>query len=237
MAHPRLEGRRIAILATDGVEQSELTGPREALDQAGATTTLVAPKGGTIRAFQHDKKGQEFSVDLTLAEARVDDFDALLLPGGVMNPDQLRQDPQAVRFVKAFAAAGKPIGAICHAPWLLIEADIVRGRTITSFPSLKTDVRNAGATWVDREVVVDQGLVTSRKPEDIPAFSAKLIEEISEGVHAHAGAGAGSSRQVHAGATSGAASKSSGNTGSGSGKSSAASKTDYGSSNNFGSNR
>ena len=233
MAQAKLEGRRIAILATDGVEQSELTGPREALDKAGAQTTLVAPKGGTIRAYQHDKKGQELTVDMTLAEARAEDYDALVIPGGVMSPDQLRQDAQAVRFVKAFAAAGKPIGAICHGPWLLIEADCVRGRTVTSWPSLKTDLRNAGANWVDREVAVDQGLVTSRKPEDIPAFSAKLIEAIGEGVHAHAGAGAGSaqysSAATGAGSSSGGASKTSGGS----------SKTDYGSSskNNFGSQR
>ena len=192
MSQTRLEGRRIAILATDGVEQSELTGPREALDKAGAQTTLISPKGGTIRAYQHDKKGQELTVDTTLAEARAADYDALLLPGGVLNADELRQDPNAVRFVKAFASAGKPIGAICHAGWMLIEADCVRGRTLTSWPSLKTDLRNAGANWVDREVVVDNGIVSSRKPEDIPAFSAKLIEEVSEGVHAHADAGAGS---------------------------------------------
>ena len=175
MAQTRLEGRRVAILATDGVEQSELTGPREALDRAGAQTTLVSPRGGTIRAYQHDKKGQELTVDVTLAEARAEDFDALVIPGGVMNPDQLRQDPQAVRFVKAFASAGKPIGAICHAPWLLIEADCVRGRTVTSFPSLKTDLRNAGAEWVDEEAVTDGNLVSSRKPDDIPAFNRAMI--------------------------------------------------------------
>ena len=228
MSHTRLEGRRIAILATDGVEQSELTGPRDALDKAGASTTLIAPKGGAIRAYQHDKKGQELTVDQVLADARAGDYDALLLPGGVLNADELRQDPNAVRFVKGFASAGKPIGAICHAGWMLIEADCARGRTLTSWPSLKTDLRNAGANWVDREVVVDQGLVTSRKPEDIPAFSAKLIEEISEGVHAHAGAGAGS-------ATYGASDTT--KSGSGSGKSSGSGKTDYGSSNSFGSNR
>jgi protease I len=233
MAHTRLEGHRIAILATDGVEQTELTGPREALDKAGAATTLVSPRGGTIRADQHDKKGQEFDVDITVAEARVEDYDALVLPGGVMNGDQLRQDAQAVKFVKAFASAGKPIGAICHAQWLLIEADCVRGRTVTSWPSLKTDLRNAGANWVDREVVTDNGLVTSRKPEDIPAFSSKLIEEISEGVHAHAGAGAGSPQKNHATAgTTGAGAK-----GGSRGQSSEVGKTDYGSGNTFGSNR
>ena len=183
MSAKRLDGRRVAILATDGVEQSELTEPRKALDDAGASTTLIAPRGGTIRAYQHDKKGLELEVDVPLPQARVEDYDALLLPGGVMNPDQLRTDAQAVKFVKAFVAAGKPIGAICHGPWMLVEADCVRGRTVTSWPSLKTDLRNAGANWVDRDVVVDNGLVTSRKPEDIPAFSTKLIEEIAEGVH------------------------------------------------------
>jgi protease I len=187
MSAKRLDGRRVAILATDGVEQSELTEPRKALDDAGASTTLIAPRGGTIRAYQHDKKGLELEVDVPLPQARVDDYDALLLPGGVMNPDQLRTDAQAVKFVKAFAAAGKPIGAICHGPWMLVEADCVRGRTVTSWPSLKTDLRNAGANWVDREVVVDNGLVTSRKPEDLPAFSTKLIEEIAEGVHPQGG--------------------------------------------------
>lgn len=233
MANTRLEGRRIAILATDGVAQSELTGPREALDQAGASTTLISPRGGTIRAYQHDNKGQEFTVDVTLAEARVENYDALVLPGAVVNPDQLRQDAQAIRFVKAFAAAGKPIGAICHAPWLLIEADCVRGRTVTSWPSLKTDLRNAGANWVDREVVADQGLVTSRKPEDIPAFSAKLIEVISEGVHAHAGAGAGSVQQAHATAGRAGAGGQGGNGQSSQGTG----KTGHGSSDTFGSNR
>lgn len=226
MSSTTLEGRRVAILATDGVEQVELTQPREALDRTGASTTLIAPRSGTIRGFQHDKKGQDLDVDVTLGEARADDYDALLLPGGVMNADQLRTDTQAIRFVKAFAAAGKPIGVICHATWLLIEADAVRGRTLTSWPSLKTDLRNAGANWVDREVVVDEGLVTSRKPEDLPAFSAKLIEAIGEGVHAHAGAGAGSASRSQA------AQKSSG---SGSGNK----KNDYGSGsdNSFGSQR
>ena len=187
MSASRLEGRRVAILATDGVEQSELTEPRKALDHAGASTTLIAPRGGTIRAYQHDKKANELEVDVPLPQARVEDFDALLLPGGVMNADQLRTDPAAVRFAKAFAQANKPIGVICHGSWLLIEADVVRGRTVTSWPSLKTDLRNAGANWVDREVVVDNGLVSSRKPEDIPSFSAKLIEEIAEGVHSTTG--------------------------------------------------
>jgi len=191
MSSNRLDGRRIAFLATNGVEHTELTETRNALDRAGASTTLVAPQGGTIQAQQQDSKTQNIEVDVALSEARAEDYDALVLPGGVTNPDQLRTNAQAVRFVKAFAQAGKPIGAICHAPWLLIEAGCVKNRTVTSWPSLRTDLVNAGATWVDREVVVDNGLVTSRKPEDLPAFSSKLIEAIGEGVHAHAGAGAG----------------------------------------------
>jgi protease I len=183
MATTRLTGKRIAILATDGVERVELTEPRTALDAAGATTRLVSPKSGRIKAWQHDHWGDELQVDVPLAQARADDYDALMLPGGVMNPDQLRQNEKAVQFVRSFFQAGKPVAAICHAPWMLIEADVVRGRTVTSWPSLRTDLRNAGADWVDREVVTDEGLVTSRKPDDIPAFSAKMIEEFAEGVH------------------------------------------------------
>ena len=184
MATNRLNGKRVAILATDGVEQVELTEPRKALEEAGSTVQLVSPKRGKIKAWQHDKWGDELKVDLLLDDARADNFDALMLPGGVMNPDRLRQDQKAVQFVKSFFLAGKPVAAICHAPWLLVEADVVRGRTVTSWPSLRTDLRNAGADWVDREVVTDAGLVTSRKPDDIPAFNKKMIEEISEGVHA-----------------------------------------------------
>ena len=180
----KLNGKRVAILATDGVEQVELTEPRKALDEAGAKTQLVSPKRGKIKAWQHDHWGDELKVDLPLDDARADDFDALMLPGGVMNPDQLRLDESAVQFVRSFFMEGKPIAAICHAPWMLVEADVVRGRTVTSWPSLRTDLRNAGADWVDREVVTDQGLVTSRKPDDIPAFNKKMIEEIAEGVHA-----------------------------------------------------
>jgi protease I len=179
----KLNGKRVAILATDGVEQVELTEPRKALDDAGARTVLVSPKSDKIKGWQHDHWGDELKVDLPLADARPDDFDALVLPGGVMNPDHLRQDPKAVEFVRSFFQAGKPVAAICHGPWLLVEANVVRGRTVTSWPSLKTDLRNAGADWVDREVATDQGLVTSRKPDDIPAFSKKVIEEIAEGVH------------------------------------------------------
>ncbi len=183
MATDKLNRKRVAILATDGVEQVELTEPRRALEDAGATAQVVSPKHGTIKAWQHDHWGDEPKVDLSLDDARAEDFDALVLPGGVMNPDRLRQDQKAVQFVKSFFAAGKPVAAICHAPWMLVEAGVVRGRTITSYPSLQTDLRNAGADWVDREVVVDEGLVTSRRPDDLPAFNRKMIEEIGEGIH------------------------------------------------------
>jgi len=184
MATSKLNGHRVAILATDGVEQVELTEPRRALDEAGATTQVVSPTDRTIMGWQHDDWGDEIDVDVPLAEARVDDFDALLLPGGVMNPDRLRQDERAVRFVREFFESGKPIAAICHGPWLLVEAGVVRNRTVTSWPSLKTDIENAGGDWVDREVATDEGLVTSRKPDDIPAFNRKMIEVFVEGVHA-----------------------------------------------------
>ena len=183
MATDRLNGKRVAILATDGVEQVELTEPRKALEDAGSTVQLVSPKNGKIKAWQHDHWGDELKVDLQLDQARAENFDALMLPGGVMNPDQLRLDPTAVEFVRSFFLAGKPVAAICHAPWLLVEADVVRGRTVTSWPSLRTDLRNAGADWVDREVVTDEGLVTSRKPQDIPAFNKKMLEEFAEGIH------------------------------------------------------
>jgi protease I len=178
-----LQGKAIAILATDGVEQSELEEPRDAFDAAGATTRLVSLRAGAIQGFSHGEKSKRFHVDLTLSDARASDFDALLLPGGVANPDALRVEPQVVELVRDFATAGKPIAAICHGAWSLVEADLVRGRTLTSWPSLKTDLKNAGAIWVDREVVVDRGLVTSQKPADLPAFIAKAIEEISEGRH------------------------------------------------------
>ena len=183
MANSDLKGKRVAILATDGVEQVELTEPRKALEDAGAETVLVSPKAGTIKGWHHAKWGDEFDVDLPLQDARVDDFDALMLPGGVMNPDRLRMNAQAVEFVRAFFRRAKPVAAICHAPWLLVEADVVRDRTLTSWPSLQTDLRNAGADWVDREVVTDEGLVTSRKPDDIPAFNRKMLEEFAEGEH------------------------------------------------------
>ncbi len=179
----RLRGKTIAILVTDGFEEVELEAPRQALDEAGARTVLVAPKTGWVQAFHHHDKSEPFPVDKTLREVNVEEFDGLVLPGGALNPDQLRTIPEAVAFVRAFARAGKPIGAMCHGPWMLVEADVVRGRTVTSWPSIQTDLRNAGANWVDREVVTDRGLVTSRKPDDIPAFIAKLIEEFAEGAH------------------------------------------------------
>lgn len=178
-----LAGKKVAILVEDGFEQVELTEPKAALEQAGATAMIVSPRQGEVRGWNHTDWGDRLPVDKHLSEARPEDFDALLLPGGVMNPDKLRMNPDAVAFVRAFVDAKKPIASICHGPWTLIEADAVRGRTMTSYPSIRTDLRNAGATVVDREVVVDQGLVTSRDPKDIPAFNAKMIEEIAEGVH------------------------------------------------------
>ena len=170
-----LQGKKIAILATDGFEQSELTEPRQALQEAGAETQVVSPKQGKIKGWNHKDWGDEVGVDLALKSANPAEFDALLLPGGVMNPDQLRMNSDAVQFVRNFFEAGKPIASICHGPWMLVEADIVRGRTVTSWPSLKTDIRNAGGSWVDKEVVKDQQLVTSRKPDDIPAFNREMI--------------------------------------------------------------
>jgi protease I len=189
MARQRLDGIRVAILATDGVEQEELTEPRRALVEAGAETELVSPTEDVIRAWQHDRWGDELEVDRPLEEARADDYDALLLPGGVINPDHLRLEPKAVELVRVMVRAGKPVAAICHGPWMLVEADVVRGRAVTSWPSLRTDLQNAGARWEDSEVVVDQGLVTSRKPDDLPAFTAKMVEEFAEGVHARPDAG------------------------------------------------
>jgi protease I len=180
-----LQGKRIAILVdNEGAEQIELTKPREAVEQAGAEVDLIAPEAGEIQAFNHLDKGDTFKADKAAGEASADDYDGLILPGGVANPDNLRTDEEAVAFVRAFFEAGKPVGAICHAPWTLIEAGVVEGRTLTSFPSLRTDIRNAGGEWVDEEVVTDAGLVTSRKPDDLPAFNAKIVEEFAEGVHA-----------------------------------------------------
>lgn len=174
----------MAILVADGFEQSELLRPKEALDQAGATTRIISLKSGSVKGWDHDHFGQAMKVDATVDQASAETFDALLLPGGVMNPDTLRTSRPAVQFVHDFFAAGKPVAAICHGPQILIEADVVRGRTVTSYPSIKTDLVNAGANWQDAPVVVDQGLVTSRKPDDIPQFNAKMIEEFMEGVHA-----------------------------------------------------
>jgi len=175
----RLEGKTIAILATDGFEQSELLEPRKALEKEGAKTQVVSLKDGKIKGWNAKDWGEEVKVDLTVDSAQADQYDALVLPGGVMNPDTLRTNPKAVEFVKAFIDAHKPVGAICHGPWMLVESGAVKGRTVTSWPSLQTDIRNAGGNWVDKEVVVDQGVVTSRKPADIPAFCSKLTDEIA----------------------------------------------------------
>jgi len=179
----RLSGKKVAILVSNGFEQVEMTEPRKALDAAGAQTVLVSPEQDKVKGWQHTEWGDEFKVDVPLAQASPDDYDALVLPGGVMNPDHLRQNTQAVDFIRAFVQAGKPIAAICHGPWTLIEAGAVKGREMTSYPSIQTDLKNAGARWVDREVVTDNGLVTSRKPDDIPAFNKKMIEEFAEGIH------------------------------------------------------
>ena len=176
-----LEGKTVAILVTDGFEQVELTGPRDALQQAGARTRVVSPRPDKVRAWKTQDWGEAFAVDDDVHSADAANFDALLLPGGVMSPDHLRANRSATRFVKAFFDAGKPVAAICHGPWTLIDAGVVEGRRLTSWPSLQTDLRNAGADWVDEEVVVDQGLVSSRKPDDLPAFNRKMIEEFAEG--------------------------------------------------------
>ena len=183
MGEQRLNGKKIAILATDGVEQIELTEPRKALDEAGAETTLVSLKEGSILGFKHLDHGDTFEVEQTIDQASAEDYDGVVIPGGVANGDFLRADEDACNFVAAFAEQKKPIASICHGPWILVETGIVKGRTVTSWPSLKTDIRNAGGTWVDEEVHVDSGLTTSRKPDDLPAFNAKLVEEFCEGVH------------------------------------------------------
>ena len=179
----RLEGKRIAFLATNGVEELELTKPWQAARDEGATTELVSTRPGRIYAMRHDEKGATFTVDRTTAQAKADPYDALVIPGGVASPDRLRLDDDAVRLVRSFVDSGKPVAAVCHGPWMLVEADVVDGRTVTSWPSLETDIENAGGTWVDEQVHVDQGIVTSRKPDDLEAFSAKLIEEVVEGRH------------------------------------------------------
>ena len=184
MAEQKLQGKRVAIVGADMVERVELIEPRKALQEAGATTELISLKPGEIKTFNHFDPAASEKVDKPVEEADASDYDALLIPGGVGNPDQLRGDENMVAFVRSFFEQGKPVAAICHAPWVLIEAGVVRDRTMTSWPTLATDLRNAGANWVDQEVVVDQGLVTSRKPDDIPAFNEKMIEEFAEGKHA-----------------------------------------------------
>ena len=179
----QLAGKKVAVLATDGFEQSELFEPKKALEEAGAEVTIVSLKSGEIKGWDEKDWGKSIAVDLTVSEANAEDFDALQLPGGVMNPDKLRTDETVLSFVKAFFDAGKPVAAICHAPWTLINAEVVEGREMTSFPTLRKDLENAGAKWTDSEVVVDNGLVTSRKPDDLPAFNKKFIEEIAEGKH------------------------------------------------------
>lgn len=178
-----LQSKKVAILAADGFEQSELEGPMKALKDAGASVSVVSLKSGSIQGMEHTEKGKPVPVDLTLEDAKPENFDAVVIPGGLYNPDTLRSTPAAVEFVRGFSEAGKPIAAICHGPWVLIEAGIVKGRKLTSWPAIQTDLKNAGALWVDEEVVVDNGLVTSRKPDDIPAFNKKVIEEIKEGRH------------------------------------------------------
>jgi protease I len=177
-----LKGKRIAIVATDGFEQSELLKPQEALKAAGAVVEVIAPKAGSIQGMEHHTKGRKVDVDRMISQVKSSEFAALVLPGGVANPDALRTDENVVKFVREFFEQHKPVAAICHGPWTLIEANVVRGRKMTSWPSLKTDLKNAGADWVDQEVVVDHGLVTSRKPDDLPAFCKKMIEEFAEGI-------------------------------------------------------
>jgi protease I len=178
-----LTGKTIAFLATDGVEQVELTEPWRAVREHGGTAELVSLNAGQIQAVNHLDKGSTFQVDRQVADVTVDQYDALVIPGGVANPDTMRMNADAVALVRSFAAAGKPMGVICHGPWMLVEADLVRGRRLTSWPSLQTDIRNAGGEWVDEEVVTDAGLVTSRKPDDLPAFCEKIVEEFAEGSH------------------------------------------------------
>lgn len=179
-----LRNKRVAVLADNGFEQSELTEPKKALEAAGATVEIVSPQASKVKGWKQANWGDEIAVDRQLNDARPEQYDALMLPGGVMNPDKLRNNERAIQFIKHFVDSGKPIAAICHGPWPLIDAGGVRGRKVTSWPSLKTDLRNAGAEWVDQEVVTDRGLVTSRKPDDIPAFNRKMIEEFAEGKHA-----------------------------------------------------
>jgi protease I len=191
-----LQGKKVAFIATEGVEQVELTEPWKAVEQAGAQPELISIEDGEVQAWKHFDKGDTFKVDRTIEEAQPDEYDALVLPGGVANPDQLRADENVVSFIRTFAQSGKPIGVICHGPWTLIEAGVVEGRKLTSWPTLQTDLRNAGADWVDEEVVVDHGLVSSRKPDDLPAFNAKIVEEFAEGRHEES-----AQKAIHAEAT------------------------------------
>ena len=191
----KLDGKKIAFLAADGVEQIELTSPWDAVRKEGAETELVSLEEGEIQGFEHLNHGDKFKVDKTVEEVSASDYDGYMQPGGVGNPDTLRMDENAVNFVREFFEQGKPAAVICHGPWILVEAGVVGGRTVTSWPSLQTDIRNAGGNWVDKEVVVDNGLVTSRKPDDLPAFNKKMVEEFAEGKHA------GQKRSVHAKAT------------------------------------
>jgi protease I len=181
--HPRLIGKKVAILVADGFEQIEMTGPQEALENAGAETEIISPSGAKVRGWDFTDWGKTFRVDVPLKKAKPEDYDALLLPGGVMNPDRLRRDEQALGFVRAFFEEHKPVAAICHGAWTLIDAGVVDGRKLTSYPSIQTDLKNAGAEWVDEKVVVDHGLVTSRTPGDIPAFNRKMVEEFAEAKH------------------------------------------------------
>ena len=192
MGDKPLDGKRVAFLATEGTEQVELTEPWRAVEEAGGTPELISLEPGHVQAFNHLDKGDEFPVDQVVGQADESVYDGLVIPGGVANGDFLRADEHAVEFTRRFFEAGKPVAVICHGPWILAEADVVRGRRLTSFPSLRTDLRNAGATWVDEEVVVDGGLVTSRNPDDLPAFCSKLVEEIAEGVHERQRSSAGS---------------------------------------------
>jgi protease I len=191
----KLQGKRVAFLATDMVEQVELIEPWKAVEAEGATPELISLEEGEIQGFDHYDKAEKFKVDRTVEEASADDYDALVIPGGVGNPDTMRADENAVELVRQFFEQGKPVGVICHGPWMLVESGVVRGRKVTSWPSLQTDIRNAGGDWVDEEVVVDNGLVTSRKPDDLPAFNAKIVEEFAEGRHEQQAAA------VHADAT------------------------------------
>ena len=184
MAEQKLKGKKVAILAADMFERVELEEPRKALEAAGAVTEIVSIHDGKIQGFDHFEPANKIKVDKTVEEVSSGDFDALLIPGGVGNPDQLRGDENAVEFVRHFAREKKPMAVICHGPWMLVESGVVRGRRVTSWPTLQTDIRNAGGEWVDEEVVVDEGIVTSRKPDDIPSFNKKMIEEFSEGIHA-----------------------------------------------------